>query len=73
MCVEAGRQALCNTRCMCAPTSNCFLQVLRHLYQKRLQECFLFKNTKPRFMDAVLAVGRMELIMPNVSAITHHA
>lgn len=38
----------------------------RHLYLEPLRECYLFKTCKPKFLDAILAVCRTELFMPNV-------
>lgn len=40
----------------------------RHLYLDVLRDCYLFAGCKARFLDQVLAVARMELFMPNVSA-----
>jgi hypothetical protein len=42
----------------------------RHLYLDVLKDCYLFGGCKPRFLDLVLAAVRMELFMPNVSALS---
>ncbi|KAL6755507.1 ankyrin repeat-containing domain protein, partial [Haematococcus lacustris] len=39
-------------------------RVLRHLYIKPIKECHLFAGCKPKYLDAVLAAGRVELFMP---------
>lgn len=45
-------------------------QVLRFLYLPVLQESYLFSGVKPRFMDALLAVARVELYLPHVEILS---
>ncbi len=46
-------------------------RVLRHLYLEPLRQCYLFKRSKPKFMDALLASCRTDLFMPNVRRHKH--
>lgn len=45
-------------------------KVLRHLYLQAIKNCYLFKGCKQKFLDAVLAVMRVELFMPMVQILT---
>lgn len=45
-------------------------RVLRHLYLEPLRDCYLFTSCKAKFLDAILAICRTELFMPNVQIIT---
>jgi hypothetical protein len=40
---------------------------LRELYMENLKACYLFASSKAKFMDAILAVARVELFLPSVS------
>ena len=39
-------------------------KILRNLYMKSMEKCYLFKDCKQRFLDAILTAGRVELFMP---------
>jgi hypothetical protein len=41
-------------------------KVLRHMYLQQLSSCWLLAGVKPKFMDALLAVARVETLMPRV-------
>ena len=45
-------------------------KVLRQLYLPCIQGCYLFNGVKPRFIDALLAVARVELYLPQVEIIS---
>lgn len=41
-------------------------RILRHLYLRALSNCWLFRGLRPKFLDALLAVAKVELLMPQV-------
>jgi hypothetical protein len=41
-------------------------RILRHLYLHHAAGCYLFSSCRPKFMEALLAAGRVELYMPQV-------
>ncbi|KAJ9504820.1 hypothetical protein QJQ45_020591, partial [Haematococcus lacustris] len=41
-------------------------RVMRHLYASTVRHCYLFKNCKAKFADAVLAAVHVELFLPGV-------
>eukprot|EP00798_Chlamydomonas_sp_ICE-L_P004694 gene4694-14897_t len=41
-------------------------KLLRHLYLQPVQQCYLFKETKAKFLDELLAISNVELFMPHV-------
>ena len=45
-------------------------RVLRQLYLPTLRQCYLFTGAKQRFLDALLAVSRVELYLPQVEIVS---
>jgi ankyrin repeat protein/CRP-like cAMP-binding protein len=45
-------------------------KVLRQLYNPTLRECYLFQGARPRFIDALLSVARVELYLPQVDILS---
>ncbi|KAF8054945.1 AKT1 [Scenedesmus sp. PABB004] len=45
-------------------------RVLRHLYNGALTSCWLFVGAKQKFLDALLATAKVELLMPKVDLIS---
>lgn len=41
-------------------------KILRQLYSNPLNECYLFKNTGVKFLDALMLGARVELFLPKV-------
>jgi hypothetical protein len=41
-------------------------RILRHLYLADVKRCYLFRDTKQKFLDALLSAGKVELYMPKV-------
>ena len=41
-------------------------RILRFLYLKKLEECYLFKGCKPKLLDALLGSATVHLFMPKV-------
>ena len=41
-------------------------RILRFLYLKKLEECYLFKECKPKLLDALLGSATVHLFMPKV-------
>ncbi|GAX76506.1 hypothetical protein CEUSTIGMA_g3951.t1 [Chlamydomonas eustigma] len=44
-------------------------KVLRELYMENLKACYLFGSSKAKFLDAILAIARVELFLPYVELI----
>ncbi|GAX76940.1 hypothetical protein CEUSTIGMA_g4387.t1 [Chlamydomonas eustigma] len=44
-------------------------KVLRHLYLDSLKRCYLFKSCKPKFLDALMALCKADMFMPDVEMI----
>ena len=45
-------------------------RVLRQLYLPTIRNCYLFSGAKPRFIDAILSICRVELYLPGVEVIS---
>ena len=48
-------------------------RILRFLYLKKLEECYLFKGCKPKLLDALLGSATVHLFMPKVQLVVTHA
>ena len=48
-------------------------RILRFLYLKKLEECYLFKGCKPKLLDALLGSATVHLFMPKVHLGVMHA
>ncbi len=47
-------------------------RILRFLYLKKLEECYLFKGCKPKLLDALLGSATVHLFMPKVQLVMTH-
>lgn len=47
-------------------------RILRFLYLKKLEECYLFKGCKPKLLDALLGSATVHLFMPRVQLVMTH-
>eukprot|EP00891_Asterochloris_glomerata_P006788 jgi/Astpho2/6788/Aster-07232 len=45
-------------------------RILRFLYLKKLEECYLFKGCKPKLLDALLGSATVHLFMPRVEILS---
>ena len=48
---------------------NVLKRILRFLYLKKLEECYLFKGCKPKLLDALLGSATVHLFMPKVQPV----
>lgn len=68
------RAILCHVVLCYAPTAQVLgifpttirRKILRQLYSNPLNECYLFKNTGVKFLDALMLGARVELFLPKV-------
>ena len=48
-------------------------RILRFLYLKKLEECYLFNGCKPKLLDALLGSATVHLFMPKVQLLVTHS